>query len=174
MIRGIGPSNPNMHGQKLKMAFDSIGFSDVRPVITSGNVVFESDITDTGRLESMVERAFPELLGFSREVFIRSQSELQQLVDANPFPGITQGPTHYITLTFLKNQPKNIPKLPYKPDGKGFEILALYDRAVTATLDQTHEKTPNMMAWLEREFGKEITTRTYKTVLRLLTTLNKM
>jgi len=45
---------------------------------------------------------------------------------------------------------------------------------VTATLDQTHEKTPNMMAWLEREFGKEITTRTYKTVLRLLTTLNKM
>src|ERR1700761_1842515 len=69
MIRGIGPENPNMRGEKLKMAFESLGLTNVRPVITSGNVVFESDITDTVRLESMVEAAFPRLLGFERSVF---------------------------------------------------------------------------------------------------------
>jgi len=173
MIRGIGPGNPNMRGAKLKMAFESVGFSNVRPVITSGNVVFESDLTDTAKLEGMVEGAFPALLGFSRAVFIRSQAELQLLTDADPFSGVEQGPTHYITLTFLKDKPKILPKLPYRPDGKGFEILAMYDRAIAATLDQTREKTPNMMAWMEREFGKDITTRTWKTVLRLLAKMNE-
>jgi len=174
MIRGIGPGNPNMRGDMLKSAFDSLGFSDVHPVITSGNVVFKSDITDTEKLESMVEGVFPGLLGFSRTVFIRSQAELQALVDTDPFSGIEQGPKHYITLTFLKNQPEIIPKLPYKPANEGYEILAVYDRVVAATLDQTQGKTPRMMAWLEREFGKDITTRTWKTVNRLLNVLEKL
>lgn len=174
MIRGIGPENPNMRGEKLKMAFESLGFTGVRPVITSGNVVFQSGIPDTAKLEPMVEAALPRLLGFERAVFIRSQAELQALVDANPFPGIEQGPKHYITVTFLKNQPKNPPDLPHKPENKEFEILALYDRAISATLDQTSEKTPNMMNWLEREFGKDITTRTWKTVNRLLAKLDSM
>lgn len=174
MIRGVGPENPNMRGEKLKMAFESLGFQKVRPVITSGNVVFESDITDSAKLETMIEEELPRLLNFSRAVFIRSQAELQAMVAADPFPGMEQGPTHYITVTFLKNLPKNAPVLPYKPEGKGFEILAYYDRAITATLDQTREKTPNMMGWLEKQYGKDITTRTWKTVNRLLAKLNEM
>lgn len=174
MIRGVGPENPNMRGERLKEAFESLGFTKVRPVITSGNVVFESDITDTAKLEAMAEEAFPRLLDFERAVFIRAQADLQALVNADPFPGIEQGPTHYITVTFLKNVPKNAPVLPYKPEGKGFEILGQYDRAITATLDQTHEKTPNMMSWLERQYGRDITTRTWKTVNRLLTKLNEI
>lgn len=174
MIRGVGPENPNMHGEKLKMVFESLGLTNVHSVITSGNVVFESDITDTLKLESMIEEALPRLLDFERPVFIRSQSELQALVDADPFPGIQHGPQHYITVTFLKKQPRDTPKLPFKPDGKGFEILALYDRAISATLDQTTEKTPNMMGWLERQCGKDITTRTWKTVNRLLDKLETL
>lgn len=174
MIRGVGPENPNMRGEKLKTAFESLGLMKVRPVITSGNVVFESAITDTAKLENMVEEAFPRLLDFTRSAFIRSQAELQALVDAEPFPGVEQGPEHYITVTFLKTQPKVVPQLPLKPEGKNFEILALYDRAVTATLDQTREKTPNMMGWLEKQYGKDITTRTWKTVNRLLGKLNEL
>lgn len=173
MIRGVGPGNPNMHGHKLKWAFENLGFINVHPVISSGNVVFESNITDSTKLEVAIEEALPHLLNFNRSVFVRSQSDLQALVDADPFPGIEQGPKHYVTVTFLKNEPESMPDLPYKPVGKEFEILGLYDRAVTATLDQTSEKTPNMMVWLEKQFGKEnITTRTWKTVNRLLTKLN--
>jgi uncharacterized protein (DUF1697 family) len=174
MIRGVGPENPNMRGEKLKMAFESVGLANVRPVITSGNVVFDSQMTDTMQLEKMIEEAFPRLLDFERAVFIRSQIELQALVDADPCPGVIQGPEHYITVTFLKDQPKSDPDLPCKPDGRAFEVLALYDRAVAATLDQTVEKTPNLMAWMERQYGRNITTRTWKTVNRLLAKLDEL
>ena len=167
LLRGIGPTNPNMKGEKLRGVFESLGFSNVQSVITSGNVLFESDISDVAKLESMVEKALPEQLGFNSTAIIRSQAELQALVDADPFKGITQGPKTYITVTFLKQKPKSAPKLPYKPASKGYEIFALYDRAITATLDQTHEKTPNLMSYLEKQFGKQITTRTWNTVTRI-------
>lgn len=174
LLRGIGPTNPNMRGEKLRGVFESLGFANVQSVITSGNVLFESDVTDVKKLEAMVEKALPEQLGFTSTTLIRTQAELQALVDADPFPGITQGPKTYITVTFLKDKATNVPKLPYESDSKGYEVLAMYDRAIAATLDQTHEKTPNLMGWLERQFGKQITTRTWKTVSRLLAKLNEM
>jgi hypothetical protein len=40
-------------------------------------------------------------------------------------------------------------------------------------IDLTSAKTPDLMRWLEKEFGKEITTRTYKTVQRILKKLDE-
>jgi len=153
MLRGIGPTNPNMKGEKLRGVFESLGFSRVTSVITSGNILFESDLTDVAKLEAMVEKALPQQLSFTSTCIIRSQAELQVLVDTDPFPGVTQGPKSYITVTFLKNAPKAVPSLPYTPDGKAYTLLAYYDRAITATLDQTSAKTPDMMTCLEKQFG---------------------
>jgi uncharacterized protein (DUF1697 family) len=174
MLRGIGPTNPNMRGEKLRGVFESLGFGNVQSVITSGNILFESDVTDVAKLETMVETALPEQLGFTSTTIIRSQAELQMLVDANPFPGMTQGRETYLTVTFLKHPPTEVPKFPYKPESQGYEVFKLYDRAITATLDQTHEKTPNLMRYLEKQFGKQITTRTWNTVNRLLKKLNEL
>jgi uncharacterized protein (DUF1697 family) len=191
MIRGIGPGNPNMRGSELARVFTSLGFTNARPVITSGNVLFESDIADTARLETMAQEALPRLLGFSREVFIRSQAQLQVLVDANPFAGLSHqnaGKT-YLTVTFFKSPPgttpvartgpktaadlsaANLPPLPYHPDGKPFELISLVDGALCCVVDLTTGRTPDLMAWLERQFGKQLTTRTWATVGRLLAKL---
>jgi hypothetical protein len=188
MIRGIGPGNPNMKGSELARAFASLGFTNVRPVITSGNVLFESDITDTARLEAIAEEALPRLLGFSREVFIRSQAQLQALVDVDPFAGLVHknaGKT-YLTVTFFKSPPvsspvgsaapgtpvANLPPLPHQPQGKPFEFISLVDGALCSVVDLTTGKTPDLMAWLERQFGKQLTTRTWATVGRLLKKLD--
>jgi len=169
MIRGIGPMNPNMRGEKLAEAFESCGFSNIRPFLGSGNVLLESGITDTDKLETMAEAALPRLLGFEREVFIRSTEDLQKIVDANPFGDLkheNSGKT-YLTVTFFKTPPKDLPKLPYKPDGKAFELIANVNGLCCVT-DLTAGKTPDLMAWLERQYGKRLTTRTWSTVTRML------
>jgi uncharacterized protein (DUF1697 family) len=174
MIRGVGPGNPNMRGEKLREAFESLGFTNVRPVITSGNVVFESDITDTAKLEAMVEVVFPKLLDFERAVFIRSEVQLQKLIDANPFSNLKHenaGKT-YLTVTFFKTAPKPDFSFPYHPDGKAFELVATVDGAICSVVDLSNGKTPDLMTWLERQFGKDITTRTWNTVSRLLIKLS--
>jgi uncharacterized protein (DUF1697 family) len=159
-----------MRGEKLKLALESAGLANVRPVITSGNVVFESTAADTAELERMTEAALPRMLGFSREVFVRSQADLQAIVDAGPFAGLVHenaGKT-YLTVTFFKTPPNGLPPLPYQPAGKAFKLVAMVDGALCCVVDLTTGKTPDLMAWLEREFGKSLTTRTYATIGRLL------
>jgi uncharacterized protein (DUF1697 family) len=179
MIRGIGPMNPNMKGAKLVEAFESCGFNNVRPFLASGNVLFESDITDTAKLERLAEEALPRLLGFSRDVFIRSAADLQKIVDANPFGELkheNRGNT-YLTVTFFKTPPqlhrvrpgaKSLPELPYRPEGKAFELVASVNGALCCVVDLTAGKTPDMMQWLERQYGKHLTTRTWSTITRML------
>ena len=62
-----------------------IGFSCVETYIASGNVVFESDapgVRIKALLESRLRAHDRKLSG----VMVRSASEMQSIVDANPFP----------------------------------------------------------------------------------------
>jgi len=175
MIRGVGPENPNMRGAKLQWAFEQMGFSNVRPFLSSGNVLFESDITDPVRLEEMAEAALPHLIDFSRDVFVRSQADLQTIVNADPFAGLVHensGKT-YLTITFFKNPPVELPTLPFRPEGKSFELIAMVNGALCCVVDLSTGKTPDLMSYLERQYGKSITTRTYNTVSRMLMRLNE-
>ena len=175
MIRGVGPENPNMRGEKLRWAFEQMGFSNVRTFLTSGNVLFENDETDRAKLENIIEVALPLMLEFERGVFVRSAEELQKLIDAEPFTGLRHenaGKT-YLTVTFFKQAPQLAYTLPYRPDGKAFQLTSLHDDALCSVVDLTSGKTPDLMQWLERQYGKQITTRTYNTVTRLLTNLNQ-
>lgn len=173
MIRGVGPGNPNMRGARLKWAFESLGYTDVQPFLTSGNVVFETTGTDTAELERAIETALPKLLGFERDVFVRSQADLQQIVDAAPF-GDRQhqnaGQT-YLTVTFFKTPPKIDFKFPHQPDGKHFEFVANINGTLCSVVDLSRGKTPDLMAYLERHYGKHLTTRTWGTITRLLAKL---
>src|SRR5258708_5139864 len=96
LLRGIGPSNPNMHPAKLKGAFEKIGFTNVHTVIASGNVVFDSPSKNIKALETKIETALPKLLGFKRAVIIKSKEELEKLVKKNPFKGIKDEKPNYL------------------------------------------------------------------------------
>src|SRR5688572_7791450 len=88
LLRGIAPSNPNMRNEKLRGVFEKLGFANVKTVISSGNVVFESPSRNAKKLEETIETALPEQLGFTSTTIIRSKKQLQQLVDINPFKGM--------------------------------------------------------------------------------------
>src|SRR2546423_1896339 len=106
LLRGIGPSNPNMHGQKLKAVMEELGFDNVQTVISSGNVVFESPSKDEKALEAKIEAAWPTKLGFNSTTIIRSQQQLQALVAQDPFQGAEHSRGSYLLVTFFKYQPK--------------------------------------------------------------------
>ncbi len=53
-----------MRNDKLRGVFQELGFANVQTVITSGNVVFETDSHDVRALEARIEEAWPAQLGF--------------------------------------------------------------------------------------------------------------
>lgn len=173
LLRGIGPGNPNMHGDKLRTAFEAAGFTKVRTLLASGNLVFESEMTDANAMESLIETTIVKELGFTTTAFVLSSQQIQNLIDANPFGNLNHensGKT-YLTVTYFKDPPQNLPDLPFKPVGKTFQLVANIDGALCGVVDLTQGKTPDLMVWLERQYGKQITTRTLLTMNRILAKL---
>ena len=168
LLRGITPTNPNMRNDKLRGVFEKLGFENIKTVISSGNVVFESPSRSVRELEDRIENAFPEELGFNSTTIIRSQKQVQQLVDKNPFQGMEHSQTSSLNVTFLKQKRKIDIKFPYNVENRDYTLLGMYDGAICSVIDLTSAKTPDLMIWLEKQFGKEITTRTWKTVERIL------
>lgn len=146
LIRGIGPGNPNMKGEKLKGAFEALGLKNVHPVIASGNVVFDSSSSNVTALEEKIEKGLEKRLEFKRAVFVRSREELNALVKKNPFKGVKDERPNYLIVTFFK-QPR---------------------KEVCAVIDMEATDGPSVMRSLDKDHGKAITTRTWKTVHRIL------
>ena len=165
LLRGIGPMNPNMRNEKLRGVFENLGFGNVQTVISSGNVVFESDQQDVGEMEARIEEAWPEQLGFRSTTIIRTSEQIHDLVARNPFGDRPDTPASNLQVTFLKREPDANLELP--ADAGGFTIVAVEDRAICSALDLTGAGTPDLMRRLEKLLGKEITTRTWKTVHRI-------
>lgn len=168
LLRGIGPSNPNMHQKKLCGVLENLGFKNVAGVISSGNVVFESESQDIKTIESKIEQAWPKELGFTSTTILRSQEQLQDLVKADPFTGLEHGRKTYLMTTFFKNPTKVTFKLPYQPPDKPYKVVNLIDNTLFTVTDTTVLQTTDLMAWLEKQFSKEITSRTWLTVQRIL------
>jgi len=167
LLRGIGPTNPNMRPAKLKEAFEVMDFKNVRTVISSGNVVFDSASKSPAALEKKIEKALPELLGFKSTTIVRDQKDIEALIKKNPAKDVVHGEKSYVLLTFLKEHSSKLRTFPRK--GIGFEVLGIYKREICIVVDIKNTKTPNIMLMLEKELGKAITSRTWKTVERIAT-----
>jgi uncharacterized protein (DUF1697 family) len=168
LLRGIMPSNPNMHQAKLKRVLEELGFRSVRPVISSGNVVFETPETDAASLEARMEAAWPVRLGFTSTTIVRSRAQLERFVALDPYKGLEHQKASYLLVTFFKRRPRLPFALPHQPAGRPWRILGKGDRALFSVVDTTGGQTPDLMAWLDKTFGREISSRTWKTVRRIL------
>lgn len=170
LLRGIMPTNPNMKGEKLRGVFEGLGFEKVATVLASGNVVFRTADTDIAKLEARIQDALNSELGIPGGTIVRTYDELRDLLDTDPFPGLTHGRGTYLIATFLKQAPPNVAKELRKHTEPVVEIVG-YDsagRVVLAVIDNTEPRTPNFMAWMEKTYSKEITTRTWLTVQKIV------
>jgi uncharacterized protein (DUF1697 family) len=83
MLRGVnlGPSR-RMKMEELRAVYESLGLTDVRSHIQSGNVVFRAPRAMTAkRIEDAIEKRF----GFRSTVVLRTTEELQDVIARNPF-----------------------------------------------------------------------------------------
>jgi uncharacterized protein (DUF1697 family) len=172
LLRGIMPSNPNMQQAKLKGVMEALGFTRVKPVLASGNVVFDSSERSAAALEAEMEAAWPKQLGFSSTTIVRSQSEIEKLVALDPYAGLEHGRTSYLLVTFFKRRAKLPFTVPFQPEAS-WKIVSAADRAIFSVIDMTAKQVPNSMSWMDRTMGRDITSRTWNTVLRIKAVMDR-
>ena len=161
--RGVNAGHP-MKMEDLRAVFESLGYERVRTVLASGNVVFETKRTAEATLTRQVERALSAAFGSRIPVVLRTRAELERLAEANPFEKVAAGSKTRPYVTFLKRKPRRREL----PKGKGYEVLGIFDRAVCSVVDLSGATSPDLMRVLDKEFGNEVTTRSWNTVERIL------
>src|ERR1051325_7467787 len=77
LLRGVMPTNAKM--ADLKGAFESAGFTDVRTVLSSGNVAFTARAASEATLERRAEAAMARRLGQAFLCFVRSMDAPPEL-----------------------------------------------------------------------------------------------
>jgi uncharacterized protein (DUF1697 family) len=166
LIRGIGPGDPRKSNESLRGVLEELGFSDVRSVISSGNVVFCAPASsDVDELAMRIEAAWPELRGFSAMTVVRSAAQLSHLLEQRPFGESEHGKASYQLVTFFKEP---LAEAPEPPDVPGVQVLGVFDGALCTVHDTTLTGGPEVMKWLDQTYKKQTTSRTPLTLERIL------
>ena len=164
-LRGVNVGKRRVKNDALGKVFSDLGFENVKVLIASGNVLFDADQQDEVKRTKTVEAGLEKALGFEVSVMLRSVPEVQAMLDLDPFKGIevTKQTRRYVTL--LAEKTKSTMKLPYASDDGNFRILSRTDREVYSVLNVVEgSRTVDLMAVLEKEYGKSATTRNWNTI----------
>jgi uncharacterized protein (DUF1697 family) len=169
-LRGI-----NVTGHKtikmadLKKVFLDNGYLNVKTILTSGNVIFDTKEVNENSLGHEISNMLENNFGYSIGVIVHAIDHLQKLVEQNPFQKIKVAPQTRLYVTFLPVDSKNELKIPYESPDKNFRIISATNSEVLSVLTLVpNTRTVDLMKILEKEYGKQVTTRNWNTIVRIL------
>ena len=166
LLRGINSGkNPATKMDVLKKGFEDLGFKNVKTIIASGNVIFDTPEADIKKLQRKIEKGLLPVIKFHSDTIVRTINEIQALVKKNPFKKIKVSPETRLYVTFINDGEKTSLKFPV--EGKGYTILEIVDRAVCSVIYLAETKTPDVMKILDKNWRPN-TTRNWNTLERIL------
>ena len=89
----------------LRVMCGKIDLNNARTLLVSGNLVFDSDLSSTEKLERLLENASTKHLGVTTDYFVRSANEWRAIIDANPFPAEASTVPTRLVMMCLRDAP---------------------------------------------------------------------
>lgn len=160
LLRGVSPMNLRM--PDLKRTLEVAGFTNVKTLLSSGNVAFDARRSSESTLQAKIEKALKSQLGKAFLTIVRSQDDLNALLEADAYAQFKLAVNEKKVVAFLRDLPKIRLALPIEKDGG--RILAQRNKEVYMAYVPNNPKGAVFMGILEKALGKEQTTRTWATV----------
>lgn len=158
-LRGVSPMNAKM--VELKRCIEGAGFTDVKTVLSSGNVVFDASTQSDAALTRDIEAAMARQLSRTFYTIVRPVNRLRELIESDPYASFRLPVNAKRVITFLREPHKAKLSLPLETDG--VRILVMDGREVF-TAYVPNPRGPVFMTLIEKTFGVNVTTRTWDTV----------
>jgi uncharacterized protein (DUF1697 family) len=169
LLRGInvGGRNP-IAMSDLRSLLTTLGFSSVRSLLQSGNLVFAGNRRPGANLEHLLEAETAKQLKMPADYIVRTANEWVQIVAGNPFPDVARNDPGHLIVMCLKRTPTTAEAAALQTVIKGPEVVHvegrqayIYYRAGVGRSKLTH-------AVIENTLGSRGTGRNWNTVLKLL------
>ena len=153
---------------ELKKLLEDAGFQNVRTLLASGNVVFESKEINTKKLTEQLDTLMTERFGFVIQNIVRKLVEIKEIVASDPFKNIPETPMKRYYVTFLKDESDLNMKIPLGNQDGGFVIHSISDKEIMSyKVVAENSGTTDAMKILTEKCGKNITTRNWNTVRKI-------
>jgi uncharacterized protein (DUF1697 family) len=168
MLRGINVSGHKIiKMERLRVAFEDMGFANVKTYVQSGNVVFATAEPPAG-LAAKIERTILNGFGFDVPVLTKSSKELQEIVKRNPFVKDATIDPAKLHVTFLSDDPPRNALELLQPLAVGAEQVRLVSRAVYLYCPNGYGNTKLNNTAIEKKLSCRATTRNWATTNKLL------
>ena len=171
LLRGVNISGKNkVPMAELKKCFETLGFTEVKPWLNSGNVVFSCDEADTAALTDRIERMIQREFSLSIPVLIIPQEELVDILSHAPDWWGTENKEIYDNLIFIM-PPATFTDV-YREIGapkEGLEQIQEYRSAVFWSFSlKDYQKTNWWPKTARADIGSKLTIRTANTVRKIV------
>jgi uncharacterized protein (DUF1697 family) len=167
LLRGINVGgNRKVPMADLKVSFEQLGFTGVKTLINSGNVIFESDINHDEKLTKMIEKQLEKDFGFAVATIVRSQDEIQKVVKAVPVAWVNNADMK-CDVMFLWPEIDNkkvLDQIAHNPD---MEDLKYVSGAVIWRIDRQNATKSKVIRIVGTKPYKQMTIRNCNTVRKL-------
>ena len=159
-LRGVSPLNAKM--PELKRCFEEAGFMNVKTVLGSGNVVFDTNLRSDAAVERQAELAMEKGLDRVFRTIARSVASLEELLATDPYTEHGIPPEAKRVVSFLREERAPKKALPLIADHASAFLQR--GREVYCAYVPNPQNGPVFMKLIETAYGKDITTRTWETV----------
>lgn len=150
---------------KLRSELEEMGFKKVTTILNSGNILFESDHKFS---ENEIANQLESVFGFPIPTITRKFETIAALYHHNPFENVELSKTIRLYISFLQKEVNIDLSLPWKSDDSSFTLIEKKGKSIFSVLDLSLGKTPKAMEAIEKHYGKDITTRNWNTISRIM------
>jgi uncharacterized protein (DUF1697 family) len=151
----------------LVKAMEKLNFKNVITLLNSGNIIFDAIASELETLEKTISETLEKTFGFPVPTIIRRSEMIDTLLDRDPFKEVIVTKDIRLYVSFLQKNINIDLQLPWTSDDRSYKIIEKIDKTICSVLDLSVSKTPKAMEIVEKTFGKDITTRNWKTIERI-------
>lgn len=170
LLRGINVGRAKRVAMAdLRDLVTALGFSDVRTLLNSGNVVFSGGHAQPDRIAEEIEAAIVERLRVSTRVTVLTGRTLRRVVTDNPMLDIAADPANsprFLVAILRDPAAARAALAPLKAQDWGAEALAVGSSAAYLWCADGILKS-RLLEAVGRPLGDAVTTRNWATVIKL-------
>jgi uncharacterized protein (DUF1697 family) len=169
LLRAVNLAGHNRVGMaELRSLVTTLGYSDGRTLLQSGNLVFRAGRRSSAVLERQLEVESRARLGFATDFFVRTAQEWAAVVERNPFPAEARRDPSHLLLFCLKDAPAPPRVEELQAAIVGREVVRAEGRHAWIVYPDGIGRSRLTNAVIERTLGTRGTGRNWNTVLKLL------
>jgi uncharacterized protein (DUF1697 family) len=166
LIRGINVGRAKRVAMAdLRALVEDLGYSGVRTLLNSGNVVFTSTRGRLAAAASRIEDGLTRRLGVSARVLVITAAELEAIVTINPLDAVTKDPSRLL-VSVLGNPADRSRLEPLRRQSWEPDALALGSRVAYMWCSRGSLQSPLAKA-VGQVLGEATTARNWNTMQKL-------